>query len=204
MQPPASRRVRLDSDKLRCLAHPLRARLLAALRLDGPATSATLARRLDTNTGATSYHLRQLADVGLIVEVADRGTTRERWWQAAHEVTSWSDADFDGDPDDRAAAGWLRGHHIRTKARWVEEWSRTREEWSAPWRRAASLGDMRLRLTPSGAQDLEADLYAVIERYRQTGVTTASDPEVVREEEDPSVADVMVLIDIFPTRQVLL
>jgi len=61
------REVHLDARQIRVLAHPLRFRLLGRLRLDGPATATGLARALETNTGATSYHLRQLADVGLVV-----------------------------------------------------------------------------------------------------------------------------------------
>lgn len=182
-------RVHLDSAKLRALAHPLRSRLLSALRLDGPATSAGLAARLGSNTGATSYHLRQLAEVGLIIDVPERGIGRERWWAAAHEVTSWSEADFDEDPDDRAAAEWLMGHHTRLTRRWVEDWLESRQSWSPDWRRAASLGDMRLQLTSAQTRALEAELYAVIERYRAAGAA------------DGDVADVMVLIDLFPTRE---
>jgi DNA-binding transcriptional ArsR family regulator len=196
---PAARRVRLDSRRLRTLAHPLRSRLLSALRLDGPATSATLAARLDTNTGATSYHLRQLAEVGLIEEVGDRGTGRERWWRAAHDVTSWSDADFDRDPDDRAAADWLLGHHVRTKARWVEDWLATRTQWPEAWRRAASLGDMRLRLTAAQAAALEAELYGVVQRFRDAGPAAgAQDANDAGDVGDADVADVLVLIDLFP------
>ena len=57
--------VELDSHKLRVLAHPLRSRLLATLRAEGPATATSLAATLGTNSGATSYHLRQLAEAGL-------------------------------------------------------------------------------------------------------------------------------------------
>ena len=79
----ADRRViKLNSQQIRTLAHPLRSRLLGALRVDGPATATTLAQALDTNTGATSYHLRQLAEVGLVAEDVDRGTGRQRWWRA--------------------------------------------------------------------------------------------------------------------------
>ena len=49
------------------LAHPLRSRLLDELRLSGPATATTLAAVLHTNSGATSYHLRKLAEVALVV-----------------------------------------------------------------------------------------------------------------------------------------
>ena len=90
------------------LAHPLRMRLLGALRVNGPATATTLAELLGTNTGATSYHLRQLAEVGLVAEDPDRGTGRQRWWRAAHDVTNWEPTDFDDDPDARAATSGSR------------------------------------------------------------------------------------------------
>ena len=59
--------LRLDAAALKVLAHPLRSRLLSALRVDGPATATDLATRLETNSGATSYHLRKLESVGLVV-----------------------------------------------------------------------------------------------------------------------------------------
>ena len=190
------RQVELDSAKLRCLAHPLRSRLLAALRLDGPATSAGLAERLSTNTGATSYHLRQLAAVGLIEEDPDRGRGRERFWRSAHDVTSWTETRFDHDPSDRAAAEWLAGHHLRLKNRWREDWLETRLDWSTAWREAASLGDMRVRLTPTQTAAMVHELDAVVERYLSAGPELS---ETSEKQED--TADVFVLIDVFPTRQ---
>ena len=53
---------------LKALAHPVRLRMLGLLRIEGPATATTLATRLGLNTGATSYHLRQLAQHGFVVE----------------------------------------------------------------------------------------------------------------------------------------
>ena len=77
------------------LAHPLRSRLLRALRVDGPATATALAATLGTNTGATSYHLRKLASVGLVDETGE-GRGRERWWRAATEMHGWSERDVAG------------------------------------------------------------------------------------------------------------
>jgi DNA-binding transcriptional ArsR family regulator len=53
--------VMLDPHNLRGLAHPLRVRLLGLLRSDGSSTATRLAERLGQSSGATSYHLRQLA-----------------------------------------------------------------------------------------------------------------------------------------------
>lgn len=187
------RHIDLESPQLRCLAHPLRSRLLAALRFDGPATSAGLAQRLGTNTGATSYHLRQLADVGLIVEEPGLGSSRERYWKAAHDVTSWTETRFDDDPDDRAAAEWLTGHHLRLTNRWREDWLASRTEWPTAWREAASLGDMRVRLTPKQTAAMVSELEAIVERY----LTTGPEPGVEHGPEGDA-ADVLVLIDVFP------
>jgi hypothetical protein len=188
------RHVALNSDQLRCLAHPLRSRLLAALRLEGPATSAGLAARLNTDTGATSYHLRQLAAADLIAEDAGLGQGRERYWRAAHDVTNWTETSFEDDPDDRAAAEWLTGHHLRLVNRWREDWLESRMEWPEEWRSAASLGDMRVRLTAGQTRAMVAELEAVIERWA-----------IIQQDESgeaaSTIADVFVLLDVFPTHQ---
>src|SRR3954447_18453851 len=72
---------------LRALSHPTRLKMLMLLRTEGPATATQLAQQLRLNTGATSYHLRQLAEHGFIVEDAERGDARDRWWKAAHQST---------------------------------------------------------------------------------------------------------------------
>lgn len=158
---------RLDSARLRALAHPVRARLISVLRHDGPSTATALAQRLGTNSGQTSYHLRQLAEVGLVAEDTERGNARERWWRAAHDATSWSSVDFRGDPDDHAADDWLVGFNARLHARWIQDWIDTRNEWSDEWIDASDLSDFRLHLTPARLKAMDKELHAVIERYRQ-------------------------------------
>ena len=66
---------------LRAFLHPLRIELLAALRVDGPATASELARRLGESSGATSYHLRQLARYGYVVDDDEQPSGRERRWR---------------------------------------------------------------------------------------------------------------------------
>jgi predicted ArsR family transcriptional regulator len=70
-----------DLGMLKALAHPRRQAILQRLSVDGPATSASLARDLGWNTGATSYHLRELARYGLVEDLPDRAHGRERWWR---------------------------------------------------------------------------------------------------------------------------
>lgn len=69
-------------DVLKALAHPLRQRILEHLHIEGPATSTTLAQALGENTGTLSYHLRQLESAGLIDDIPERASGRERWWRA--------------------------------------------------------------------------------------------------------------------------
>lgn len=190
------RRVELTSEQLRCLANITRSRLLAALRLDGPATSAALAERLETNTGVTSYHLRRLADVGLIVDDPNKGRGRERVWRAAHDVTVWIETAFDDDPDDRAAREWMIGHHARLTNTWRQEWRETRDEWSVPWREAACASDMTLRLSSERTTAMVAELEAVIERY-----AVVADRSPVVPERAADVATVVVLLDVFPSNR---
>lgn len=69
---------------LKALAQPRRQQILQHLTLHGPATSAILARALSLNTGATSYHLRELARYGFVAETVPQvpGGRRARWWRA--------------------------------------------------------------------------------------------------------------------------
>jgi DNA-binding transcriptional ArsR family regulator len=186
--PADPRVVHLDSAQLRVLAHPLRARLLGALRVYGPATSTGLAQRLGTNSGATSYHLRQLAQVGLVAEDEGRGTQRERWWRAAHDVTSWVETEFLDDPDDRAAADWLVGNYSRARSRWVSDWLAARDQWPREWRAAADSSDFGLQLSAQQLSALNAELHEVVDRYRGAGV-----------EPGGAVQRVIVLLDTFPS-----
>jgi DNA-binding transcriptional ArsR family regulator len=157
--------------QLRVLAHPLRSRLLGALRFHGPATATSLAARLGTNSGATSYHLRQLADAGLVEDDEERSTGRDRVWRAAHDSTSWSAADVEDDPDAKAADEWLLRHQAHNATSWLHQWLEGRDDWSPEWRDAADQSDYHLELTPAGLRALTKDLHAVLARHRDAAVT---------------------------------
>ncbi|WP_319463410.1 helix-turn-helix domain-containing protein [Micromonospora sp. RTP1Z1] len=187
---PAPRQVRLDHRKVRVLAHPLRMRLLGALRVKGPATATTLAALLGTNTGATSYHLRQLAEVGLVVEDPDLASGRQRWWRSAHDVTNWEPTDFDDDPDARAAIEWIEGEQVRLLVEHAERWFAEQHDWSPAWRDALGMGDIFMTIPPSRLEALKADLWQLLERYRNE-----SDPA------EPDAAPVQVFLAAYPLIQ---
>ncbi|MEV0494865.1 ArsR/SmtB family transcription factor [Streptomyces atratus] len=69
---------------LGALAQPRRQQIFQHLTLHGPATSAILARALELNTGAISYHLRELARYGFVEDISaqEPDRRRARWWRA--------------------------------------------------------------------------------------------------------------------------
>jgi DNA-binding transcriptional ArsR family regulator len=193
--PERDSRVELDARNLRGIAHPVRVRLLAILREEGPATASLLARRLGLNTGATSYHLRQLAAHGFVVEDAGRGTSRERWWQSAHSGTVMDHRALG--PDDEGL-GWA---YLRSVAAlYADAMVRAVDEWpSLPqdWRQAATLSDYLLLLTPDELCRLRAEVVAVIQRYR------TAEPAAARPEAPAGAVPVTLQLQAFPRPGVL-
>jgi len=166
-----------DPRDLRALAHPLRIALLAALRHHGPATATRLAARFDETTGATSYHLRQLARHGFVEEDEGRGSGRERWWRAVHRGTAWRTTDLEADGGGRAAAEWLQRQQAQLVARTHEDWIARQFEAAPAWRAVADSSDYRLRLTPDALSAMSAELHEVIRRHRAAGDGAPDAPE---------------------------
>ena len=176
MTQPSTTTLRLDSHALRVLAHPLRSRLLTALRMDGAATATALAQRLETNTGATSYHLRKLASVGLVEETGE-GHGRERPWRAATEMHGWTERDIAGDPDGAAASDWLRRHYLRGFIDRYEGWLDRQADWPLEWQDAAGASDYALHVSPARLAEFQAEFADLAERYRHA--SDGPDAEVV-------------------------
>ncbi|SBT39850.1 ArsR/SmtB family transcription factor [Micromonospora narathiwatensis] len=181
------RAVRLSHQQVRVLAHPLRTRLLGALRVKGPATATKLAELLGTNTGATSYHLRQLAEVGLVTEDPDLGTGRQRWWRAGHDVTNWENTDFDDDPDARAAIDWIQGNQVRHFVEHAEKWFAVQHEWSPTWRNAFGMGDIFMTIPSTRLDALKAEVWQILDRYR-----SEADPD------EPGAEQVQIFLATLP------
>ncbi|MEH1123383.1 winged helix-turn-helix domain-containing protein [Micromonospora sp. CPCC 206061] len=156
--------IRLDPKSLRGVAHPVRVRILGLLRQDGPATSTTLAHRLGLSTGATSYHLRQLAAYGFVVDDTGRGVGRERWWKAAHQRTVLESETVIAAPAD--AETYLRAV-AASYADEIDRWLGERPALPEEWRQGSTLSNWHLRLTPNEAEALREELTAVAERYRR-------------------------------------
>ncbi len=151
---------------LRALSHPTRLKMLMLLRLEGPATATQLAQELKLNTGATSYHLRQLAEHGFIEEDHERGDARDRWWRAAHQSTR---ADLDARTSEEDAESTEA--YLHTVALMYTEtlmqYAGERRYLPGPWQHASTTSDWHLRLTPERAEQLVTTLMKQIDDWRE-------------------------------------
>lgn len=183
--PPGSSIDVRDPRALRAMAHPLRGRLLALLRLEGPSTASRLGERTGESSGSTSYHLRQLAAHGFVEEVVGEGTARERWWRAVHRSTRWETSDFLDDPGAREVVEEMTHRQLSLQRQVLAAHAEQRADLAEEWRAAVSLNDWSLRLRPERARALAEELNAVLRRW-------SAAPE------DPDQPVVHVLLDVLP------
>ncbi|MQA79338.1 MAG: helix-turn-helix domain-containing protein [Streptosporangiales bacterium] len=169
------RDVLLDARSLRGIAHPLRNQLLGLLRHEGPSTATKLAQRLGLSSAATSYHLRQLAEYGFVVEDEGRGKTRERWWKSAHRSTWFDRSMLTSDADDEGETDALAEEYLRGVADKYIETIRAHvaESPSMPveWQQVGNMSDVLLALTPDDATRLVEEIQDVIRRYPRYDAT---------------------------------
>ncbi|MGC4110048.1 MAG: helix-turn-helix domain-containing protein [Nocardioides sp.] len=169
---------------LRALSHPTRLRILGRLRIEGPATATQLAQELSLNTGATSYHLRQLAEHGFIEDDAERGDARDRWWRASHQGTR---ADLSAATEEEAETTEAYLHTVALLyTETLMQHAAEHRYLPEPWREASTTSDWHLRLTPARADELVRALVDVIEGW------TEDDEDV------PGTAAFVVNLNAFP------
>ncbi|MER6166821.1 ArsR/SmtB family transcription factor [Streptomyces violaceorubidus] len=159
-----------DLGTLKALAHPLRMQLYRGLCVARTATASQLAEQVDEAVSLVSYHLRKLAEHGL-VEQADPQSAdgRERWWQPASDGVSIRDENFRDAPERAAAhlAATRLFHEQRADMyrRYLDE----RPTWGPEWNSAAPDNESLLRLTPTELAELGAELLALAKKYDEKG-----------------------------------
>lgn len=171
-----------DAGAMKALTHPLRIRLLALLRQDGPATASELAVRTGESSASTSYHLRVLAKYGFVVE-AEHRDGRERRWQAVHSVTSWDNRAMGATPASRAFLSAVRRRQIEHLERSLMEHEAdlVAGRLDQQWFEASNLTDLLVRLTPESLTELWETV------ARKTEELTA------RDRDDPRAGQVVLL-----------
>jgi DNA-binding transcriptional ArsR family regulator len=178
-----------DPAALKALSHPLRVRLLAELREIGPSTATDLARRLDTDSGSTSYHLRVLGRHGFVEEAPADGSRRhprERRWVAAHGTTSWDNRALAESAAGREASSLMRRQQVEVLARDVDKFDRSLRDLDPAWVEVSGIGDLVVRLTPEAVTELWESFYAHLDEL------------VARTGESPEARRVSVVVAGFP------
>jgi predicted ArsR family transcriptional regulator len=167
-----------EMEALKALAHPRRQRMLEHLAWHGPATSATLARALGLNTGATSYHLRELARYGFVEETHEENAHgRERWWRHVPRdrrlpLRSEQDADTRAVMDEISRISFARD---------MEAFRRAQEavDESSPWSDAFPYSKGLIRVTLEELAQFFEDYIALLTRYNRPPQETPSDAREV-------------------------
>ncbi|MGZ8177299.1 ArsR/SmtB family transcription factor [Williamsia sp. SKLECPSW1] len=178
---------------LKAISHPLRIRLLHALRAHGPMTVSGLGDLVDESPGSVSYHLGQLAKHGFVVEAENpTGDKRQHWWRSVDHGWEWFPEDFAGDPE--AAQVAVSAKRAMLDHHWsrLVEFESTATTWGDDWSAAAFSADFALRLTPAEMRALFVEIDSVVARYR-----TKPDGTAPRDDDDDRKT-AMVLLHGFP------
>ncbi|WP_374010734.1 ArsR/SmtB family transcription factor [Leifsonia sp. LS-T14] len=153
---------------LRALAHPLRVELMNELSDFGPATASMLADRLGESSGATSYHLRQLAKHDIIVEDTERGSGRERWWRMAPGGVTIGSPDTLDTPAGREAnelisLGWQQNNERRLST----FLRRGLDTFGYEWMESSTLSTSHMEVTREQLAEFGREYYALQERLKK-------------------------------------
>jgi DNA-binding transcriptional ArsR family regulator len=143
---------------LRALGSPVRQEILELLGR-GPATSAILARALDSNTGVMSYHLRELGKAGLIEPESQHG--RALYWRLASADVRIHDPELSPDPSraDGAIDARLAQFHASLTH------YRRRGDLPSVWREAALFSESAAVLTAAELTAFAQEYLALLRRW---------------------------------------
>ena len=179
--PPTPPHRTVDVASLKGLAHPLRIQILETISRYGPQTAGTLAERLGESTGATSYHLRQLAKHNFVREVEGRGTRRERWWDRPKEMLTIVTRELADNPATREAAQLVSREFEHSRAAALADF--TEHGWledDPEWSEAAAVDTTNIRLTAAQLAELshsiEEFIAHAVEQLRAAGVQEGARP----------------------------
>ena len=157
----------LPSESLKSLAHPLRVRIYDELSAYGPLTASMLGERLGETSGATSYHLRQLARAGLVQEDESRGKGRERWWERRPGSIAIPEArDLPPGSAERLAVRLVEDEWYRSREQNFREFLADGDQvFGRDWLDVATSDTINIRLTPEQLHGLVTEIDAVLEKY---------------------------------------
>jgi DNA-binding transcriptional ArsR family regulator len=152
---------------LRALGSSVRQEILELLGR-GPATSAMLARALSSNTGVTSYHLRELGKAGVIEPDEQRG--RALYWRLARADVQFHDPQLS--PDPVAAQNAIDRRLVHFNAALAHY--RQRDDLEPGWRKASLFSESAMALTADELAAFGREYLALLRRWSGRGSTGPS------------------------------
>ncbi|WP_460769346.1 ArsR/SmtB family transcription factor [Mariniluteicoccus flavus] len=154
-----------EAKALSALANPFRARMMDALKVDGPSTASMLAARTGQAVGSASHHLKVLAAAGLVEESPELAKDRrERWWRLVTRGTRWSRAEMGDDSAAIAAAHEAEALALRRQIERVQAWMSNAD--SIPeWDEAAFATQNWLRVSPDELREVAEEIVGVLARW---------------------------------------
>lgn len=152
---------------LKAMAHPLRRRILNALSASRSGRAADLAERLGVPANKLSFHLRVLADAGLVEEAPELARdNRDRVWKRVSGDRSLGSPDSPVE-DSALAQAVLAGFvaDYQDVLRRVAAWAPGYTSGTDPLVRG-NLTEATLRMTRERFEQLADEIAEVVNRYR--------------------------------------
>lgn len=155
-----------DPKVMRALAHPARIAIIEHLGSTGAVVTATeCAGLVGLSPSATSYHLRELAKIGLVEQAPSRGDARERVWRSTSSGFS-----VDGDlaePETRASQQALVDVYLNRDFARMREWVARLHEEPKAWQDASTLMGPMLLLNAEELVEVNRRVKEVLDPYRR-------------------------------------
>lgn len=149
---------------LRALAHPVRMAIIEHLTVVGPLTATELSDRLDESPANCSWHLRKLAEHG-IVEEAPSGPGRRRPWKMSRIGLSFDDFHDDNEAE-RASNAFMSVVSQRALDRFHEAADHLADI-DGEWARSSDAIQNAMWVTKQEYDEVLRDLHDVIMRHRE-------------------------------------
>jgi len=155
--------IELTPKGMRALAHPVRLAILSQLQRHGPSTATALAPIVGASPSVTSWHLRHLAQHGLVRDADAGGDGRQRWWEAAARGFRLT---MPPDEADQEAYRMLSHAMFDQSEHLPRQWSIDVEPQLEPsWRAVAGLSNTGIVATADEVATIEAAIESVLAPY---------------------------------------
>ncbi|PKU90172.1 ArsR family transcriptional regulator [Bifidobacterium pseudolongum subsp. globosum] len=152
-----------SEEALKCMAHPARMRLLGALRVGGVQTVGELSAATGEAPGAVSYHLAQLAKVGLAEKMTSPyRDKRKSYWKSCHQATNVRPGSADADVVDAFSRTAALTYQMAYE-RFLDVLPALPQEWE----QSCGANDRVLWLTAEETRAMVEDLNAVMRTWER-------------------------------------